>query len=313
MKSKALVFVGLTLILYNLIEGIYMDDTTSIQQTLRQDPLLGTILDGRYKIISLIGHGGMGKIFLGEQLSTGRKVAVKIMQAFDLEEDNQAVRFFKQEIRALAKLNHHNIAQIYDASTSGDIFYIAIEHIKGETLRDRLNLHRRLTVEEALHILRETCSGLDAAHHMDIIHRDIKPENIMLTSDIDGSIHTKILDFGIAILERSSALSNPTGAGEFAGTPAYMSPEQVMSEKLTPLTDIYSLGVVGYELLTGVNPFAASRSPYQIAMNHVTLIPPTMRDFLPEIPIHIEEVIMRAIEKNPHNRFSTAKEFANAL
>ncbi len=290
-----------------------MNHTTDDQPTLRQDPLVGTVLEGRYKVMSLLGRGGMGKIYLAEQVATGRKVAIKTMLALDMDEDDQLVKFFRHEIKALAKLNHPNIAQVYDASTTSSFFYIAIEYVEGETLRDRLKRCGRLMIEEAVHILQEVCSGLHVAHQMDIIHRDIKPENIMLTSDLDGSPHAKILDFGIAIVERISAMENPTGVGEFAGTVAYMSPEQAESEKLTPLSDIYSLGVVGYEILTGINPFATSRSPIQVAMNHVTLTPPRMRDSVPDIPSFIDEAIMKALEKSPRDRFATAKGFANAL
>jgi serine/threonine protein kinase len=290
-----------------------MDHTTKDQPTLRQDPLVGMVLEGRYNLMSLLGRGGMGQVYLAEQMTTGRKVAVKTMLALNMDEDDQLVKFFRHEIKALAKLNHPNIAQVYDASTTGNLFYIAIEYVEGESLRDRLNRCGRLGVEEAVHILREACSGLHAAHQRDIIHRDIKPDNIMLTSDLDGSPHAKILDFGIAIVAEISAMENDTGAGEFAGTVAYMSPEQAQSSKLSPQSDIYSLGVVGYEILTGTNPFATSRSPFQVAMNHVTLTPPRMSHSVPDIPAFIEEAIMKALEKSPGDRFATAREFAGAL
>lgn len=290
-----------------------MDDTTGDQPTLRQDPLVGTVLEGRYKVMNLLGRGAMGKVYLAEQIATGRKVAIKTMYALDMDEDEQLVKFFRHEIKALAKLNHPNIAQVYDASTTGDIFYIAIEYVEGETMRDRLNRCGRIVSEEAVHILQEACIGLHAAHQRDIIHRDIKPENIMLLLDLDGSPHAKILDFGIAIVERISAMGRVTGVGEFAGTVAYMSPEQAESEELTPRSDIYSLGVVGYEILTGTNPFATSKSPLQVAMNHVRLTPSKLRDSVPDIPSFIDEAIMKALEKKPHDRFATASEFANAL
>jgi serine/threonine-protein kinase len=214
-----------------------MDDTLPDQPTLpnqqpvpRQDPLIGTVLDGRYKILKLLGQGGMGKVYLAHQLATERKVAVKTMLAPDEDKDSELLKFFRHEMKALGKVNHAYVAQVYDATTAGNTFYMALEYIEGETLRDRLKRDCRLGVGDAVHVLCKVCEGLQAAHDMDIIHRDIKPENIMITSDPDGSAGVKILDFGLAILEKMSALENCTAWGEFAGTPGYMSPEQAMSK-----------------------------------------------------------------------------------
>lgn len=289
--------------------------------TLRADPLLGKLLDGRYRILKSLGLGGMGFVYLGEQISTARKVAIKILRSFRgddeneawTERDNQLLRFFQQEARALARLNHPNVAQVYDASTEGQILYIAMEYVEGITLKTYLNRNGKLNVKDATYVLKGAGEALDAAHKANIIHRDIKPDNIMIVPVSDNSFEVKLLDFGIAILDQLSALQNETGVSEFAGTPSYMSPEQVNGEQLTPASDIYSLGVVGYEILTGTNPFVSGRSPYQTAANQITLTPPPMSDFVSTVPTRTEAVIMKALEKNPLNRFSTAKEFADAL
>lgn len=289
--------------------------------TLRTDPLLGKLLDGRYRILKSLGAGGMGFVYLGEQISTARKVAIKILRSFRwddkddawTEKDNQLLRFFQQEARALARLNHINIAQVYDASTEGDILYIAMEYIEGTPLRTYLKSKGKLNFKDATPILKGACEALDAAHKVNIIHRDIKPDNIMIAPVSDTSFTVKLLDFGIAVLDNLSALQNETGVGEFAGTPAYMSPEQVSGERLSPASDIYSLGVVGYEILTGANPFVSGRNPYQTAANQIKLTPPSMSDFVSEVPPRTEAAIMKALEKNPLERFSTAKEFADAL
>jgi serine/threonine-protein kinase len=290
--------------------------------TTRKDRMLGAVIDGRYRVLKLIGRGGMGKVYLAEQIDIGRKVALKVMQAQCLDEDDPSFKFFRQEARTLARLNHINVAQIYDASFTGDYIYIAMEYVEGESLRDRLNRESKLEVADAVHILRNVCAGLEAAHQRDIIHRDIKPGNIMLTHDIAG-VQVKVLDFGIAILDRTSADLSPTGVGEFVGTPAYMSPEQIRGEQLNAASDVYSLGVVAYEMIVGTNPFVNSGSPstgfdysrnaWTIIDNQINMMPPDIHSLVSDIPVRIGEAIMRALEKFPLERFTSAGQFAQAL
>jgi serine/threonine-protein kinase len=289
------------------------DDTLYTQPAPAGDPLVATVLDGRYRILQLLGRGGMGLVYLADQIATARKVAVKIMLAGVADEDTRLLDFFRQEMRSLAKINHPNVAQIYDAVTTGKTLYIVLEYVEGESLRTRLMQRGRLNTEEAAGILREVCAGLQAAHDNDIIHRDIKPENIMIARGPGNKGQAKILDFGLAILDQMSACRCDTGVGEFAGTPRYMSPEQAMSQKLSPATDIYSLGVVGYEMLTGVNPFVTDTHPIMVAMNHVKLVPKRVRDCVDGIPRYLDKAIMRALAKTPDGRHASAKEFADAL
>lgn len=276
------------------------------------DRLTGNLLDDRYYIIQALGAGGMGRVYLAEQLSTKRKVAVKIMQSLPRNQIDEALSFFRQEAAALAKLNHPSIAQIYDSSFTGNDLYIAMEYIEGESLRDRLDREGALPVGEAVRILREICAGLEIAHNQGIIHRDMKPENIMLVKESTGVLRVKLLDFGLAILDNKDALQNITGAGMIAGTPAYMSPEQVNGLPVTTATDVYSLGIIGYEMLVGKNPFRAS-SAMQTMHNHLHVTPVPVRELMPHITPVLDGVMIRALEKEPSKRFATAGDFVRAL
>jgi serine/threonine-protein kinase len=276
---------------------------TEAQPTPPSEPMPGAILDHRYRILQALGAGGMGKVYLGEQLSTGRTVALKVLPARAPEDLTVALNFFRQEATALAKLNHPNIAQIYDASVAGHHIFIVMEFVDGELLRDRLTRESRLPISEAVRIIREACVGLEAAHRAGIIHRDIKPENMMLVGGEGEYVRVKLLDFGLAILDDKDAMDNITGAGALAGTPAYMSPAQVSGLEVTPATDVYSLGVVAYEMLTGVNPFRGM-SVYQTLQNHLQLAPPPIRQYNPQVPVELEGIVMRALEKEPDRRFA---------
>lgn len=275
-------------------------------------PPVGFLLDQRYRILQELGTGGMGKVFLAEQLNTGRKIAVKFMNALTYEQKESALRFFRQEAIALARLNHPNIAQVYDAAPADEGFYIAMEYVPGESLRQRLNKANRLPATLALEILREACLGLATAHRIEIIHRDLKPENLMLSDNGSDRCSVKILDFGIAIVDNKDADEVDTGVGRMAGTIAYMSPEQLEARRLTPATDVYSLGVIAYEMLTGKNPFIAD-SVARTAMNHLTITPDSIRESISDVPETLEAAIFKALEKDPQARFGTAEDFLRAL
>ena len=292
-------------------EPTYVEET-DVTPVTKEHPFVGTVLDGRYRILRALGSGGMGEVFLAEQLSTGRKAAIKILHTHTAAHSEPTVRFFGHEVRALARLNHPNVAQVYDAITAGDFLYIAMEYVEGETLRSRLLRERSLGVDEVRRILREAGTGLGSAHQLGIIHRDVKPENIMLLPRESKGASVKLLDFGIAILDDRDAMDNVTGAGMMAGTPSYMSPEQIRASQLTASSDVYSLGVVAYEMLTGSNPFL-DHSPYEVARKHLSLAPPRPGEAAPGIPQEMEAAVMRALEKDPANRFQTALEFVEAL
>ncbi len=272
----------------------------------------GILIDNRYQILRRLGAGGMGAVYLGEQISTKRQVAIKVMQGQAFGRTEESLNFFRQEAESLARLNHSSIAQIYDASITDGNFYIAMEYVEGESLREKLRREGVLSLGEAVRILRETCLGLETAHQVGIIHRDMKPENLMLVREEAGLIKVKILDFGLAILDNRDAMNHHTGIGIVAGTPSYMSPEQINALAVTPATDVYSLGVIGYEMLAGKNPFAGQQS-MEMMYNHINLTPPSLRSLMPNVPLELEAVIMRALEKDPQQRYATAGEFAHAL
>jgi len=293
-------------------ESLTQKPAVPIAQEKTRSLSTGGLIDNRYQVLRRLGAGGMGEVFLGEQLNTKRRVAIKVMQAQAVGQSEESLNFFRQEAEALARLNHPSIAQVYDASVSGNDLYIAMEYIEGESLRDKLRREGALPLGEAVRILREACIGLDTAHRLGIIHRDMKPENLMLVREELGCIKVKILDFGLAILDNKDAMENITGAGMITGTPSYMSPEQIRGLTVTPATDVYSLGVIGYEMLTGKNPFEGKEMT-QVMYNHVYVSPPSIRSVVPKVPQELEEVLMRALEKDPQNRYATAGEFAHAL
>lgn len=275
-------------------------------------PPIGLILDQRYRVLQELGAGGMGKVFLAEQLSTGRKIAIKFMNALSYDQKESALRFFRQEAIALSRLNHPNIAQVYDAAPAGEGFYIAMEYVPGDSLRERLSKTKKLPASLALEILKEVCLGLATAHRVEIIHRDLKPENLMLTDGGGDRCSVKILDFGIAIVDNKDAHNNDSAVGSVAGTIAYMSPEQLEARRLTPATDVYSLGVIAYEMLTGENPFQAN-SVARTAMNHLTMTPNPIKASISDVPDNLEAAIFKALEKDPGARFGTAADFLQSL
>jgi eukaryotic-like serine/threonine-protein kinase len=275
-------------------------------------PPIGLLLDERYRILEELGAGGMGKVFLAEQLGTGRKIAIKFMRAMTYAQKESALKFFRQEAVALARLNHPNIAQVYDAAPAGEGFYIAMEYVPGDSLRRRLSNATRLPPGVALEILREVCLGLATAHRIEIIHRDLKPENLMISYGDSDRCSVKILDFGIAIVDNKDADNVDSAVGNMAGTIAYMSPEQLEAQRLTAATDVYSLGIIAYEMLTGKNPFLGD-SVARTAMNHLTMTPDPIRDSIGDVPKNLEAAIFKALEKDPQARFATAEDFLRAL
>jgi serine/threonine protein kinase/TolB-like protein/Tfp pilus assembly protein PilF len=270
-----------------------------------------------YRILKKLGAGGMGEVYLAEDERLGRKVALKILPEAYMQ-DELRVRRFEQEARSASGLNHPGILTIFDIGRTADTHFIATEFIEGETLRDAI-AGRKLTLSDALEIAIQTASALAAAHNAGIIHRDIKPENIMLRPD--GYI--KVLDFGLAKLtetdtaERNENLVNTrsmfqTQPGLVIGTVAYMSPEQARGQKLDGRTDLFSLGVVLYELITGERPFAGPTTSDTIAAL-LTSLPPRPSERIPGIPAELEEVIYKLLAKNRDERYQYGHEVITAL
>ena len=256
---------------------------------------------GRYKILRSLGAGGMGEVYLAEDPSLGRKVALKILPS-QFTQDPDRLRRFEQEARNASALNHPNIITIYEIGQWEKTHFIATELIEGETLRERM-MKARLGLNDILEIGTQVAGALAAAHAAGIVHRDIKPANIMVRTD--G--YVKVLDFGLAKLAAAKTNLDVTDPGRVMGTVSYMSPEQALGETLDHRTDIFSLGVVLYEIATGIHPFAGkSEASTYDAILHKN--PARMNDANPILPIELDQIVRHALEKDPAKRYQSASE-----
>ncbi|MGH9939331.1 MAG: serine/threonine-protein kinase, partial [Blastocatellia bacterium] len=283
-----------------------------------------------YRILGKLGSGGMGEVYLAEDERLGRKLALKILPELFTQDDSR-VRRFEQEARAASALNHPNIITIHDIghvrTVAGDLHFIATEFVEGETLRSRLNTmatEPELEMVEAIEIAIQCCNALQAAHRSGIVHRDIQPENIMLRPD--G--YVKILDFGLAKLTEQFVREGEQGTdddpqaltkslfetrpGIVMGTAAYMSPEQARGQRVDGRTDIFSLGVTLYEIVSGQRPFGGVTTSDTIAA--LLLSEPTrLSQHLPDIPAELESVVTRMLAKDRDARYQTVEEVLNDL
>ena len=260
------------------------------------DQYIGRMLDDRYEILELIGSGGMANVYKARCHRLNRLVAVKILKS-DLADNADFRRRFRDESRAVAQLSHANIVSVYDVSTSGDTEYIVMELIDGITLKQYMERRGRMDWRESLHFITQIMRGLSHAHSRGIIHRDIKPQNIMVLRD--GSV--KVADFGIACL----ANANQTLTQEALGSVHYISPEQARGDRIDARSDIYSAGVVLYEMLTGRLPFEGD-SAVSVAIQHLSSVPLAPRDIDPSIPEPLELICMKAMSSDPDKRYASA-------
>ncbi len=271
--------------------------------------MLGATL-GSYRIVSLIGEGGMGVVYLGEHTLLGRKVAVKLLHP---AMSQQLVERFFNEARAAASLKHIGIVDVFDFGHHSDgSAFIVMEYLEGESLSDRLAREKRLPIAFAAVIARQVASALHVAHQQGIVHRDLKPENIFLVPDTEapGGIRAKVLDFGIAKLVRDPSPSVKTHSGTVFGTPRYMSPEQCKNARnVDARGDIYSLGCILYEMVAGTTPFEADNWGELVAA-HLREPPLPVREHDPTIPGPLEVLVMRMLEKRPDDRPESMAEVA---
>src|SRR5262245_61707718 len=272
--------------------------------------LTGRTLDQKYYLESKLGVGGMGTVYRAGRLLIGDRVAVKVLHP-DQMADPQAVERFRREAQTAARLKHPNVVTVYDFGVSREgLSYQVMELAEGESLHSLVERHGRLAETAAAEIVRQVCAALDEAHKQGIVHRDIKPENILVQT-LPGGLQVKVLDFGIAAL-RDVKAGKLTRTGAIVGTPHYMSPEQCLGEELDGRSDIYSLGIVLFEMLTGVVPFDSS-TPTAIVIKHVNDPPPPPRSLNPKISPAVESVVLRALEKRRDARPQTAGEMAREL
>ncbi|WP_437636182.1 serine/threonine protein kinase [Sorangium sp. So ce854] len=275
------------------------------------DPLLGKVLNGKFKILSQLATGGMGTIYRGEQIPLGRPVAIKVLipnQASRQLDPNFHKRFFL-EASILARLQHPNIVTVFDygkiEADDQERFFMAMEFLEGETLFRRVRRQGRLPPPEAMRIARQIARGLREAHKHGVVHRDLKPSNVMLVSNEDAEEAVKILDFGL-VKQLGDDSEELTQQGAFLGSPRFMSPEQISHGKVDLRTDIYSLGVILYQMLCGKVPFESEKS-IQILMAHLQQPVPRMKERNPDvdIPEPLEALVMRCLAKDPDGRPAT--------
>jgi len=252
---------------------------------------------GKYDIRSEIGRGGMGVVYRGYDTMLKRDVAIKVLPP-QLSLDAQFVQRFEQEAVLAASLHHPNIVTIYDVGKQDGVQYIVMQYLEGQPLDHWLRRQRTLSPEQVADVTRQMADALDFAHSQSIIHRDVKPANIMMGAD--G--HATLMDFGLVRAGEGSGL---TKTGTIMGTPEYMSPEQALGQKVDHRSDIYSLGVVIYKLLSGKVPFERS-SPYAVSYAHINEPPPPLRQFCPDLPPSLEAVVMKALAKRPGDRYQSA-------
>ena len=276
---------------------VAMDDTLA-------DPLTGRLLDGRYAVTARIAHGGMATVYQATDTRLDREVALKVMHA-ELARDEDFVRRFIGEAKSVARLSHQNVVAVYDQGADGPFLYLAMEYVPGRTLKQLLRDSGRFSPATALEIMAGVLDGLAAAHASGIVHRDVKPENVLVTAD--GRI--KVADFGLA---RAQSAAGHTRAGLLIGTVAYVPPEQVTGGTTGPGGDVYSAGVMLFELLTGRLPFTGD-TPLSIAYQHVNTDVPAPSAMAPGIPPPVDQLVLAATSRDLARRPADAGEFLRAV
>lgn len=262
------------------------------------------LLNGRYQLISVVGGGGMAQVYKARDNVLGRIVAVKVLRE-QYVNDAQFVARFRREAQAAANLAHPNIVNVYDVGQDGDLHYIVMEYIAGDNLKALIRRSAPLAVDRAVSIAIQMLAGLEYAHRSGLIHRDVKPQNVVITSDNV----VKVTDFGIA---KSVSDLGLTEAGTALGTAHYFSPEQAKGERVLPQSDIYAVGVTLYEMLTGRLPFE-SDSIMGLAFKHINELPPPPRQLNPSVPARLDAIVMKALSKDPSERFPSAADMEKAL
>ena len=286
-------------------------DGSALQLKTNDDTLLGKVIADRYHILELLGVGGMGRVYLAEHVALGRKSAVKVISPA-YANSAEAITRFNREAANASRINHPNIAQIYDFGESDGVLYLAMEFIEGEALSAMIERLGPLPLARAANITMQVADALGAAHTLGIVHRDLKPENIMIGRRHDGSDWVKVVDFGIAkTVEREEASQNVTVAGVSLGTPEYMSPEQFAGEKLDHRTDIYSLGLVLYNLLTGQLPYPKVTSK-ETLVKRLTSPPKPLAEARTDIgwPPGLQTALDRALAPEASARYNLVTDFA---
>ncbi|MFQ6070793.1 MAG: protein kinase, partial [Candidatus Aminicenantales bacterium] len=279
-------------------EEISNSQTKTIQTPLKE-LTRGTIFAGRYEVIEELGKGGMGRVYRVEDKKIKEEIALKLIKP-EIALDKKTIERFSNELKMARKISHRNVCRMYGLDEEKGTHYITMEYVPGEDLKSFIRRSRQLTLGTALSIAKQVCEGLAEAHRLGVIHRDLKPQNIMI--DREGNV--RIMDFGIA---RSLKEKGITGAGVMIGTPEYMSPEQVEGKEVDQRSDIYSLGVILYEMVTGWLPFEGD-TPFTIGMKHKSEKPPDPRELNAQVPMDLSRLILKCMEKDKEKRYQSAEE-----
>ena len=259
---------------------------------------------GPYEIKEILGKGGMGTVYRAVDPTVNREVALKVINP-ELSQNTLLMKRFKNEAIAMARLCHPNIVVLYNFFSEANLNYIVMEYVRGKSLSQMIRDGGDLSWERVLPIFRQILNAIDHAHSQGIIHRDIKPSNFLLQHD--GTV--KVTDFGVAKVFGGEEL---TRAGSTLGTSHYMSPEQILGQPIGTSSDIYSLGITLFEMMTGRVPFSGN-SDFEIQRGHLEVLPPSPRQFNPNVPKEVESAILKSLEKKPEKRFSSARHFLQAL
>jgi serine/threonine protein kinase/predicted transcriptional regulator YheO len=277
---------------------------TKTLETPAEELARGVTFAGRYEIIEELGKGGMGRVFRAEDTKLKQQIALKLIKT-EIAADKKIIERFRNELKTARMIAHPNVCRMFDLGEEKGTHFITMEYVPGEDLKTMIRMSGKLGVGTAVNIARQVCAGLAEAHKLNIIHRDLKPNNIMI--DKDG--HAHIMDFGIA---RSLEVKGTTGAGVMIGTPEYMSPEQVEGKEVDQRSDIYALGIILYEMLTGRVPFEGDTS-LSVALKHKIESPQDPRDITPQIPEDLGLIVLRCLEKSKEKRYQGAKELQGDL